>query len=394
MKKILVIVIACCQLHVMAQYTVIKKLDNKTITTAQIDETVNRLMMAGKVTGLGLAILNNNKPVYEKTYGFKNHEDHSLLDTATVVYGASFSKAVFAFVSMTLVQDGILDLDKPLSLMMKKPLTDYPRYTALALDERWKTITPRMCLSHTTGLPNLWFMNPITSAYDNTAANMHLYFAPGSRYAYSGEGIKLLQIVLEELTGRNLQQIAEEKLFIPAGMKRTSYIWNHSFDDNSAEGHDEQGKPSGKKEAGKPGAAGSMVTTIADYSRFISYIMEGKGLQPKYRDMMISPQVAIHSKFQFPPVSDDSTTENENIHLSYGLGWGVIKTMYGPAFFKEGHDDYWRNYNINFPDRKTAIIIMSNSANGESIFKELLQTLIGDRFTPWSWERYIPYDKQ
>jgi hypothetical protein len=74
--------------------------------------------------------------------------------------------------------------------------------------------------------------------------------------------------------------------------------------------------------------------------------------------------------------------------------WGVIKTAYGPAFFKEGHHDYWRNYNINFPDKKMSIIIMCNSANGEGVFKELLEKLIGDTFTPWAREGYIPYDKK
>ena len=89
---------------------------------------------------------------------------------------------------------------------------------------------------------------------------------------------------------------------------------------------------------------------------------------------------------------EETTTENAAIDLSYGLGWGLLKCKYGSAFFKEGHDDAWRNYNINFIDRGIAIIIMTNSANGELIFKELLATLIGDTFTPWKWESYFPYD--
>ena len=85
---------------------------------------------------------------------------------------------------------------------------------------------------------------------------------------------------------------------------------------------------------------------------------------------------------------------NESINLSYGLGWGLLNCKYGKAFFKEGHDDAWRNYNINFIDKGISIIIMANSANGELIFKELLEEIIDDTCTPWQWERYLPYDYQ
>ena len=72
----------------------------------------------------------------------------------------------------------------------------------------------------------------------------------------------------------------------------------------------------------------------------------------------------------------------------------LSKKVYGRAFFKEGHDDGWEHYSICFPDKKIAIVIMTNNDNGESIFKELLAYSIGDTFTPWRWENYIPYDEK
>lgn len=67
-----------------------------------------------------------------------------------------------------------------------------------------------------------------------------------------------------------------------------------------------------------------------------------------------------------------------------------MTTPYGHAFFKEGHDNGWQHYSVCFTDKKVAIVIMSNSDNTESIFKELLAYCIGDTFTPWYWENYIP----
>jgi CubicO group peptidase (beta-lactamase class C family) len=369
----------------------IRKLNGSIITTSEIDKTILQLMDTANVQGLCISILNDNKTIYTKAYGYKNKLQNQFLDTSTVLYAASLSKAVFAFLSLILVQEGgVLDLDKPLAKYLSKPLPEYEYYSDLASDERWKLITARMCLSHTTGLPNVRWLNVKTGEQD-TLGTMRIYFTPGTRYAYSGEGLKLLQLVEEEITKKTVEELAIEKVFIPIGMTRTGFIWHERFDDNYAIGHLENGELSPKKKRTTSVASGSMVTTISDYSRFVAYVMQGKGLNKKLRKMMITPQIKINSEYQFPTITDETTTDNKDIHLSYGLGWGLLKCKFGKAFFKEGHDDAWRHYNINFQDKGISIIIMTNSANGELIFKELLEKIISDIYTPFHWQRYWPY---
>jgi len=104
--------------------------------------------------------------------------------------------------------------------------------------------------------------------------------------------------------------------------------------------------------------------------------------------------VSIRSKRQFGPLANQDGPDNDAIGLGYGLGGGVFMTPYGNAFFKEGHGNGWQHYTICYPEKKVAIIIMTNSDNGESIFKELLAVAIGDIFTPWQWENYVPYDQK
>ncbi|MDQ3111356.1 MAG: beta-lactamase family protein [Bacteroidota bacterium] len=367
----------------------IKKIDGGRISTDEIDNIITQLMDTAHVQGLCVAILNDNKTVYTKAYGFKNKKLNQLLDTSTVLYAASYTKAVFAYLSMLLVQDKILDLDKPLYSYLAKPLPEYEGYKDLAVDERWKLLTAKMCLSHTTGFPNVRWLSD-----EDTVGLLKIYYEPGTRYAYSGEGLKLLQLVEEEITGKTIEDLAIEKVFKPIGMHRTGFTWHERFDDNYAIGHLENDELNYKRKRKIPNAAGSMVTTIADYARFIEYIMQGKGLEKKLLDQMLSPQIEINSMFQFPTLIGPTTIENKTIGLSYGLGWGLLKCKYGNAFFKEGHDDAWRHYNINFRDKGISIIIMCNSANGESIFKELLEKIIGDTFTPWKWERYTPYNSK
>ncbi|MBL7913643.1 MAG: beta-lactamase family protein [Bacteroidia bacterium] len=388
--KILIVIMLISNLAI-GQNQQITRLDGSKITASAIDETVNGLMKKANVQGLSLSIINKNQTPYIKSYGYKNLAKNEFLDSATVLYAASFSKAVFGYLTMKLVEEKVIDLDKPLYEYLSKPIPDYEYFSDLKSDDRWKLMTARMCLSHTTGLPNVRWVHPTTGVQD-TLGIMKIYFTPGQKYAYSGEGIKLLQLVIEEVTKKNVEELAIEKIFNPIGMTRTGYIWHERFDDNYATGHLSDNTLNPKKKRTMPVAGASLVTTITDYTRFIEHLMNQKGLDESMFEEMISPQIEILSKSQFPPITEETTTENKAINLSYGLGWGLLKCKYGRAFFKEGHDDAWRNYNINFIDKGISIIIITNSANGELIFKELLETLIADTFTPWKWEAYFPID--
>lgn len=373
----------------------ITRLDGSVVSMTEIDAMVGKLMDSANVQGLNLAIINHNKIACIKSYGYSNKPKNALMDTATIVYGASFSKAVFGYLVMKLVQEKVIDLDKPLYKYLKKPLPEYEYFADLKNDDRWKLITPRMCLSHTTGLPNVRWVNPISGEMD-TLGVIRIYFTPGTKYAYSGEGFKLLQLAIEEHTQKNVDELATEKIFKPFGMYRTGYIWHTSFgDDNVAVGHADNGAVEYKKKRTEAVAGGSIVTTIADFARFIENVMQHKGLNNKSFSTMLSPQIAIHSKIQFPPITTETTTENDAIQLSYGLGWGLFNCQTnGKAFFKEGNGGTWRNYNVNFPEKGISVIIMTNSENGEMTFQPLLETITGSTCIPWKWEGYVPYTEK
>ena len=139
-----------------------------------------------------------------------------------------------------------------------------------------------------------------------------------------------------------------------------------------------------------PNAAGSMTTTLDDYTKFFTALINHEGLTKKTFDEMTNTQVRIRSKKQFGPGAAIDSTGNDDIRLSYGLGLGVFYTPYGRAFFKEGHDDGWVHYVIGFPDKGIAVVIMCNDTKGESIFKELVEKITGVTI-PWEWEGYTPY---
>jgi hypothetical protein len=105
-----------------------------------------------------------------------------------------------AYLTLTLVDQGKLALDVPLADYLDRPLITYGEgqahlakygpYRDLAGDERWRTITARMALTHSTGFNNFWFIEP--------DRKLRIHFDPGSRYSYSGEGFSLLQFAIEQ----------------------------------------------------------------------------------------------------------------------------------------------------------------------------------------------------
>ncbi|RYZ17288.1 MAG: class A beta-lactamase-related serine hydrolase, partial [Chitinophagaceae bacterium] len=169
----------------------IQRIDGSNISAAGLDTAIARLMTAGKVSGMAITVFNSNKPVYERTFGLADVQRNIPLDRNTAMYGASFAKAVFAFIALQYVQEGLIRLDTPLVSYLPRPLPDYKipgwnrGYQDLRNDLRYRRITARMCLTHTTGFPNWRWFEP--------DRKLKFRFDPGTRYAYSGEGIYLLQ---------------------------------------------------------------------------------------------------------------------------------------------------------------------------------------------------------
>src|SRR5262249_25619249 len=160
-------------------------------------------------------------------------------------------------------------------------------------------------------------------------------------------------------TRKLVDELMNDRIFRPLAMSRTSMVWEKRFEDDYANGYDEEGKSLGREQRERGDAAGSMQTTLRDYARFVQAVLNGGILDKKDRAMMLSPQISIGSKHEFPTLSQETTTDNNRIHLSYGLGWGLYSTDYGMAFFKEGHDEGWRHYVVSFDKPKIGMLIMT-----------------------------------
>ena len=112
-------------------------------------------------------------------------------------------------------------------------------------------------------------------------------------------------------------------VFEPFGMTRSSMVWESRFESDYANGYDEWGRSLGPERRPHADAAGSMQTTLGDFARFIQAVMQGEKLRKQTYEWMLSPQIQILSKHEFPTLASETTEENKSIRLSYGRGWGL-----------------------------------------------------------------------
>jgi CubicO group peptidase (beta-lactamase class C family) len=391
----------------------IRRLDGSKISLPEADTLARRVFAENHVTGAQVAIINDGQLVWISAYGQRDTQLHLGMEPGTTTWAASITKPVFATYVMLLVEQGRLSLDTPIAHLLPKPLDSYADYrdssADLVRDPRFAAITPRMLLSHTSGLANFASLEP--------DKKMHLHFAPGTRFAYSGEGLNLLQFVIEQRLGQPLEVLMQNAIFAPLNMRQTSMIWNPAFGSNVADRYDENGKFIAHTRRDHARGAGSMTTSAQDLANFLTNLFNKPKtgtalritrdlngfasmnnndepvtaplLKPDTLKTMLTPVIQIDTLHQFPTLDETKGTEGPAVGLAYGIGWGLLtKTKFGDAFFKEGHGDGAQNYLICFTRHNDCMIILTNSDNGELAFQPLLEGILGDTVTPWKWESY------
>ena len=334
--------------------------------------------------GLAIAIIENGAVTQVRTWGKRNARGEPLT-ADTVMYGASLTKAVFAYTVMQLVDEGALDLDTPIASYLPRPLPEYTgeakRYAAwhhLAGDERWRKLTPRMLLTHSSGFANFGFLEP--------DGKLRFHFEPGSRYAYSGDGMILLQFVIERGLGLDLGKEMQRRVFDRFNMQRTSMTWRPDFAANLADGWKADGSVEAHDERSKTRAAGSMDTTISDFARFAAAYVRGDGLRPASREQLTLAQLPITTLSQFPSLQAEVAPEQQHKGLAAGLGVISFDGPRGHGFQKGGHNDSTGNTWVCLERQKSCVVILSNDVRAEPLFPGIVKIVLGDTGMPWSWE--------
>jgi CubicO group peptidase (beta-lactamase class C family) len=360
-------------------------------SNAAIDMEVRTMMTRTHANGLAIAVINRGKVGYVQAYGIRNATGEPLTKD-TVMYGASLTKTLFAYTVMQLVDQGKLNLDIPIKDDLDNPLPSYGPdpvfpdkygpYKDLAGDPRWEKITPRMCLTHSTGFSNFWFIEP--------DEKLHIHFEPGTQFSYSGEGFILLQFAVEHGSktrglGLDVGDLTKAT-FDRLGMTRTSLVWRNGQDPNVADGWNDQGQPLPHSKRSKVRAAGSMNTTITDLSKFAAALVRGDGLSAASRTEMMKPQMHIATAHQFPMFQPAAPLSEQRKDLYAGLGTVTFEGPQGRGFLKGGHDEQTANTLVCLGASQRCVLILSNDVRAEAGFAELVHFILGEAGVPYDWE--------
>lgn len=356
-----------------------------------IDARVRAAMAESGAKGMAIAVIDDGRVAHVQAYGARNAAGDPLR-TDTVMYGASLTKTVMAYAALTLVDEGKLDLDKPLASYLERPLVSYGEgdahlakygpYRDLAGDERWRTITARMALTHSTGFRNFWFIEP--------DRKLRIHFTPGSRYSYSGEGFSLLQFVIEQGDrnkglGLDIKTLTDA-IFARLGKTRTSLQWRADFRPNLADGWNDKGEPQPHDERSNVRVAGSMDTTITDFAKFVAALVRGDGLSPAARAELVKPSLRIGTAHQFPNLAPDLPKAEQRPDLAAGLGVIVFEGPQGRGFFKGGHDGQTANSFVCLERGKRCVLLLANDVRAEARFADLVRFVLGETGVPYDWE--------
>jgi CubicO group peptidase (beta-lactamase class C family) len=282
------------------------------------------------------------------------------------------SKPVFAYLAVKMVEKGLLDLDKP--------LYEYLSFSEIEHDERYKLITARMVLDHTTGFPNWRWYDKAPAEMNIKEGDMYMLHSPGT-FGYSGEGYHYLGQVVARLNGvtlKSLDSIFQKEVAVPLGMKHSYYNWHEYIRKHKVTGYREDKIFAKYWPAASPyedstifGAASTLHTEAVNYARFLIALMEGKGLKKESIEEMLKMQSKI----------PDSEAANWGEIKGWSLGFAIEPTERGIRYSHGGDNGGFQAGCMFYREQKNGHVFFTN-CDKSGMFYVKLRTFLGEMKVP------------
>jgi CubicO group peptidase (beta-lactamase class C family) len=263
----------------------IEDVENNLISWVKLDSTKNfnihERMKELNINGAVVAVIKDFKVDWIKAYGWADTSGKRPMTVNTMLQAASVGKSINGFGFMRLVQDGKVNLHTDINQYLKR--WKFP-YDSLA---KGKLITIANLLSHTAGLtvhgfdgyewsaPLPTILQTLNGQHPANNPPVRSAFEPGIKFQYSGGGITISELLLEDVTGLSYERYMQAKVFGPLKMNRSTFA-THPLDSNYAAGY----RFDGKKMEGKymkfieRAAGAAFWTTAPDLARFVIEIQQ------------------------------------------------------------------------------------------------------------------------
>ncbi len=297
-------------------------------------------LIDNNIPALGLGIIDDGQLEQVRVIGSHNGKGRASINTIFNV--ASLTKPVTAYLALMLISQNKLSLDEPVHKYWTDP--------DLKNDARHKQITIRHILSHQTGFPN-W-----------RDEKLKFQFTPGTKYQYSGEGFEYLRKIIENKFDKPLDQLATELIFMPLKMNDTHYVWDDTIDEQRlALGYDREVKSYKVTYRRKvANGADDLLTSVEDYGKFLTAVLNGYGLSESIFKEMQSNQVSSQKGKHFGLGFEKYDFKDGNFALSHG-----------------GSDNGVQTIVFIFPKTKQGLLIFTNIDDGYKVYEKLLAQYLG-----------------
>lgn len=345
---------------------------------AGLDTAFARVLAQWKAPGFAVAVVEGDKLVYAKGFGYKDWAAKKPVTPTTVFAIGSCTKAFTAALIGLLAGEGKLELDKP----VRTYLPELHFYTA----EMDNGVTLRDMMCHRTGLPRYdWSWSVSPSGSRDTLLRRIRYMEPTEplrqKYQYNNWMYMLQGAVVEKLTGRSWEAAVREKFLDPLGMNGSTVSfaeWMQS--DDRAIGYELKGDSLVHKvryaDIGGMAPAGGISSTVLDMARWLALWIGGGN----YKGEQLLPAgfttAAIGSQMVMGPGLP--TTDFPDIQLAnYGLGWALSSYR---GHYRVEHSGAVTGFSAGvcfFPTDSIGIVVLCNQEN--SAVPGIVQNLVADK---------------
>jgi len=323
----------------------------KTFSAQEMDDYLVHLMDSLQIPGTSIAVLNQGEVVYQRNLGVTDWENKTPITATTTFEAASLSKPIFAYFMLKLAEQGQIDLDAPLYTYMDHPGFDEDAKPA------YKTITPRMVLCHSAGLPN-WVNG-------QNGELLSLAFPPGEGFSYSGEAYQWLAAGV----GTHLElgwSLPFDSLFratvtLPLGMEHTSFTWSDYHAANKSKAHIGTEVRARDFQPKSVGAGYSLHSSAAEYALFIREMIKGSLLSETWKAEMLREQ---------NPIPENNPTY-ETGQTGWSLGFAIKPTEYGTRYLHTGNNPGFMSYTCFYPESGFGLVVFLNCDQIEPFYEGL-----------------------
>lgn len=355
MKKLNLIILLFLSLHTFAQSV-----------NSKVNEIINREMKERRIPGLQLAVVQNDKIVLSKSYGYANIQDNISVKNTTI-FPINSNTKIFTGVSvMQLVEEGKIELNAPI----KKYLNDLP--------SEWQNITVDQLLTHISGLPEiLQLLDPLTGNIGPLKTEQAIWeklkilpseFKTGEQFSYNQTNYYLLGKIIEKVSHQSFSDNFVKNQFEVVGMKHTLFGDSRDLIPNFAPTYRYRNFFDGKKTDDK---------LVNNYTEFPDFTRTGAGINSTAEDManwIIALQTGkLFQKSSTLDLMWSPSKFNNGNPTNWTRGWGITK-------FRKNHKAIGmsggnRSALLVYPDDKLTIIVLTNL--GGSAPEDFLEEIAG-----------------